>query len=100
MSCSTRRASWRWSTTPDRTYKLADITVSDEQATPSLAEAFSTLRTAPELSAERERLVPLVDAPPDKTLAFQAEMDMGEPEVGEVEALVYACPMHPEVVQD
>jgi FtsP/CotA-like multicopper oxidase with cupredoxin domain len=86
--------------TPDRAYKLADITVSEAQATPSLAEAFSELRTAPELTAERERLAPLVDAPPDKMLAFQAEMDMGEPDVSEGEALVYACPMHPEVVQD
>ena len=42
--------------TPDRTYKLADITVTDEQATPPLAEAFRELRTAPELAAERERL--------------------------------------------
>jgi FtsP/CotA-like multicopper oxidase with cupredoxin domain len=86
--------------TPGRTYKLADITVSEQQATPSLAETFAALRTAPELAAERERLLPLVDAPPDKTLGFQAEMDMGEPEVGEGEALVYACPMHPEVVRD
>jgi FtsP/CotA-like multicopper oxidase with cupredoxin domain len=86
--------------TPDRTYKLADITVSDEQATPPLADAFPELRTAPELAAERERLMPLVDAPPDKTLAFQAEMDMGEPEVGEGEALIYVCPMHPEVTSE
>ena len=86
--------------TPDRTYKLADITVSDEQATPSLAAAFSELRFAPELAAERERLVPLVDAPPDRTLAFVAEMDMGEPDVGAGEAVVYTCPMHPEVVSD
>jgi FtsP/CotA-like multicopper oxidase with cupredoxin domain len=86
--------------TPGRTYKLAGISVSPEPATPSLAEAFATLRTAPELAAERERLMPLVDAPPDKTLAFQAEMDMGEPDVGEGEALVYACPMHPDVVRD
>jgi FtsP/CotA-like multicopper oxidase with cupredoxin domain len=86
--------------TPDRTYKLADITVTDEQATPSLAEAFSELRSAPELAAERERLMPLVDAPPDKTLAFQAEMDMGEPDVGEGEALLYVCPMHPEVTSE
>ena len=57
--------------TPDRTYKLADVTVSEERATPSLVEAFADLRTAPELAAERERLLPLVDAPPDKTLAFQ-----------------------------
>jgi FtsP/CotA-like multicopper oxidase with cupredoxin domain len=86
--------------TPERTYKLADISVTDEQATPPLAEAFSALRTAPELAAERERLMPLVDAPPDKTLAFQAEMDMGEPDVGEGEALLYVCPMHPEVTSE
>src|SRR6478672_10578906 len=86
--------------TPDRTYKLAAITVSDEQATPPLAEAFAELRTAPELTAERERLLPLVDAPPDKVLAFQAEMDMGEPDVGEGETLVYVCPMHPEVTSE
>jgi FtsP/CotA-like multicopper oxidase with cupredoxin domain len=86
--------------TPDRTYKLADITVGEEPATPALAEAFATLRTARELSAERERLMPLVDLPPDKTLAFQAEMDMGEPDVGVGEALMYVCPMHPEVVSE
>ena len=78
--------------TPDRTYKLADITVGEEPATPPLADAFATLRTAPELTAERERLMPLVDAPPDKTLAFQAEMDMGEPDVGEGEALALRVP--------
>jgi FtsP/CotA-like multicopper oxidase with cupredoxin domain len=86
--------------TPGRTYKLADITVTDEQATPSLTQSFSELRTAPELAAERERLMPLVDAPPDKTLAFQAEMDMGEPDVGEGEASIYVCPMHPEVTSE
>jgi FtsP/CotA-like multicopper oxidase with cupredoxin domain len=86
--------------TPDRTYKVAGITVTDEQVTVPLAEGFSELRTAPELTAERERLMPLVDAPPDKTLAFQAEMDMGEPEVGEGEALLYVCPMHPEVTSE
>ena len=86
--------------TPDRTYKLADITVTDEQATPPLTEAFSELRTAPELAAERERLMPLVDALPNKTLAFQAEMDMGEPDVGEGETLLYVCPMHPEVTSE
>ena len=86
--------------TPARTYKLADITVTDEQAKPSLADGFSELRTAPELAAERARLMPLVDTPPDKTLAFQAEMDMGEPDVGEGETLVYVCPMHPEVTSE
>src|SRR3954453_10183467 len=86
--------------TPDRTYTLADVTVSEDRATPSLSDAFTVLRTDPELSAERERLAPLVDAPPDKTLAFVAEMDMGEPDIGADGALIYTCPMHPEVVND
>jgi FtsP/CotA-like multicopper oxidase with cupredoxin domain len=82
--------------TPDRTYKLAEVTVTEAPAVPSLADSFATLRTAPELAAEREGLVPLVDLPPGKTLAFEAEMDMGEVDDGE--ALGYACPMHPDVV--
>ena len=79
--------------TPERTYRLATIEVGDEPATPALAEEFAVLRENPEWSQERERLAPYVDAAPDKTLAFVAEMDMGVPE-GPV---VYACPMHPEV---
>ena len=67
--------------TPERTYTLADVTVTEDAATPSLADAFAVLRTDPELTAERERLAPLLDAPPDKTLAFVAEMDMGEPDI-------------------
>jgi FtsP/CotA-like multicopper oxidase with cupredoxin domain len=86
--------------TPDRTHTLADVTVTEDQATPSLTEAFTVLRTDPELSAERERLGPLLDAPPDKTLAFVAEMDMGEPDIGADGALIYTCPMHPEVVSE
>jgi FtsP/CotA-like multicopper oxidase with cupredoxin domain len=86
--------------TPERTYKLADITVTEDRATPSFADAFSDLRTDAELGAERERLASLVDAPPDKTLAFVAEMDMGEPDVAAGEALIYTCPMHPEVVSE
>jgi len=82
--------------TPDRVYRLAAVTVTDERAEPLLAEPFEELRSDPELSAERERLGAFIEADPDKTLAFVAEMDMGEPE-GPV---VYACPMHPDVVQD
>jgi FtsP/CotA-like multicopper oxidase with cupredoxin domain len=86
--------------TPDRTYTLAQITVTEDPATPSLASEFGALRTDPELTAERERLEPLLDAPPDKTLAFVAEMDMGEPDVGVDGQLVYTCPMHPEVIAE
>jgi heavy metal-binding protein len=63
-------------------------------ATPPLANEFNLLRANPEWSDERRRLEPYAGAPPDKTLAFIAEMDMGTPE-GDV---IYACPMHPEVV--
>jgi FtsP/CotA-like multicopper oxidase with cupredoxin domain len=83
--------------TPDRTYRLAAITVTDEPADPTLAHQHEALRTSPDLVAERERIAPYFSAPPDKTLAFVAEMDMGIPEGA---TLVYACPMHPEVVSD
>ena len=82
--------------TPERTYALATIDVGAEPAAPSLAEQFDVLRHNQEWVAERARLAPYFDAPPDKTLALVAEMDMGAPE-GPV---VYACPMHPDVVSD
>ena len=81
--------------TPDRTYRLAAITVTGEQATPSLADQFEVLREAPELAAERQGLDAWLAAPPDKTLALVAEMDdIAAPGQGPV---VYACPMHPEI---
>jgi FtsP/CotA-like multicopper oxidase with cupredoxin domain len=84
--------------TPDRSYRLAGITLTDEPAEPALADQFDVLRTNADMAAERERIGPYLTAPPDKTLAFVAEMDMGAPEgAGPV---VYACPMHPEVVSD
>jgi FtsP/CotA-like multicopper oxidase with cupredoxin domain len=82
--------------TPDRVYRLAAIAVGAEQAEPALGDRFALLRTDPELTAERGRLAGVLEAEPDKTLAFVAEMDFDEPE-GPV---VYACPMHPDVVQD
>jgi len=83
--------------TPQRTYTLATIEVRDEPTTPSLADQFETLRHDPELSAERRRVTRYVNAEPDKTLAFVAEMDLGEPETTEG-PVVYTCPMHPEVI--
>jgi FtsP/CotA-like multicopper oxidase with cupredoxin domain len=82
--------------TPARVYPLAALTVSPEPAVPSLADEYERLRTDPELTAERAGLDAYVDAPPDKTVALVAEMDFGTPE-GPV---VYACPMHPEVVSE
>jgi FtsP/CotA-like multicopper oxidase with cupredoxin domain len=83
--------------TPDRTYSLATIDVSDEPASPALAEQFDVIRTAPELAAERHRLAEYLEAEPDKTLAFVAEMDFDAPADGPV---VYTCPMHPDVVSE
>jgi FtsP/CotA-like multicopper oxidase with cupredoxin domain len=82
--------------TPEKTYRLARITVTDDVAQPSLAEAFEVLRRDPELAAERENLGRWLDAEPDKSLAFVAEMDF---DAGGGPA-VYVCPMHPEVVSE
>ena len=82
--------------TPDRSYRLAGITVSEDPAEVLLTEEFEVLRSSSDMAAERERLAAHLAAPPDKTLAFVAEMDLGAPEG----AAAYACPMHPEVVSD
>jgi FtsP/CotA-like multicopper oxidase with cupredoxin domain len=86
--------------TPERAYPLADILVVEEHAEPRLEEAFASLRTNSEFADERARLDDEVEADPDKTLAFVAEMDMEAPSLAAGEQLVYACPMHPEVVSD
>jgi len=84
--------------TPGRTYRLATITVTGDRATPSLAEEFRVLRTAPELVVEREFFDTWLEASPDKTLALIAEMDdIAAPGHGPI---VYGCPMHPEVTSD
>ena len=86
--------------TPDRTYPLAVITVSSEPATPSLDREFEALRSDPELTAERRGLARYLEAAPDKTLAFVAEMDFDVPEEGGDGPVVYTCPMHPAVIAD
>src|SRR5215207_7775069 len=84
--------------TPERVYPLAAITVSADRAEPSLEEQFDVMRANADMVAERDRIVPHLEAEPDKALAFIAEMDMGVPE-GEG-PVVYACPMHPEIVSE
>ena len=66
--------------TPDRAYRLATVRVSEDRAEPSYAEQFEALRTNPEMVAERERIAPFLDAAPEKTLSFIAEMDFGAAE--------------------
>jgi FtsP/CotA-like multicopper oxidase with cupredoxin domain len=83
--------------TPDRTYRLAVIAVVDEPPERSFADAFARLRTNDDMAEVRNRIDRFLDAQPDKTLSFVAEMDMRVPDGVPV---VYACPMHPEVVSE
>src|SRR5512132_3919324 len=82
--------------TPERTYALAAITVEKERAEPQLEDEHGALRVNADMSAERERIAPYLEAAPDKTLAFVAEMD----EIGGegIETGIYACPMHADIV--
>jgi FtsP/CotA-like multicopper oxidase with cupredoxin domain len=82
--------------TPEKAYRLAAIQVKDEPAEPELSEQFNRMRTHADVEALRERIAPFLEAPPDKTLSFVAEMD----EIGGegVETGIYACPMHADVV--
>jgi FtsP/CotA-like multicopper oxidase with cupredoxin domain len=82
--------------TPEQIYPLAAVRVSEDRVEESFEEDFGALRTNADMVAERERVGHYFDAEPDKTVGFIAEMEMEAPE-GPV---VYACPMHPEVVQD
>jgi FtsP/CotA-like multicopper oxidase with cupredoxin domain len=82
--------------TPERTYELTGVTVSEGEVDPVPTDAFETLRANPEWRAERERIAPYRDAEPDKTIAFVAEMDFDAPEG----PTVFICPMHPEVVRE
>jgi FtsP/CotA-like multicopper oxidase with cupredoxin domain len=83
--------------TPERSYRLATITIADEQAEPSYGEEFARLRTNRDMADLRDRIAPFSKAAPDKTLSFVAEMDLGVPEGAEA---VYVCPMHAEVTSD
>jgi FtsP/CotA-like multicopper oxidase with cupredoxin domain len=83
--------------TPEKTYQLASITVADEPPEQSFADGFKQLRASRDLAELREGIRPYLEAPPDKTLAFVAEMDMGVPEGVPI---VYVCPMHPEVTSE
>jgi FtsP/CotA-like multicopper oxidase with cupredoxin domain len=84
--------------TPDRTYRLATVTVAEERAAPSTAgREFEQLRRAPELEAERRRLDRWLAAPPYKVLALVAQMDDPAAMPPDAGPVIYACPMHPEV---
>jgi FtsP/CotA-like multicopper oxidase with cupredoxin domain len=82
--------------TPNRTYRLAAITVTE--GTPSTAATrFGQLRRAPELEAERAQLDRWLAAAPDKILALVAQMDDPAAMPEAAGPVTYACPMHPDV---
>jgi FtsP/CotA-like multicopper oxidase with cupredoxin domain len=83
--------------TPERTYRLASIAVADDQPAQSFVDEFARTRTNADMAELREHIAPFLKAPPDKTLSFVAQMDLGIPEGVPV---VYVCPMHPEVVSE
>jgi FtsP/CotA-like multicopper oxidase with cupredoxin domain len=82
--------------TPERAYRLASISVGDEPPETYLADEFPRLRTNRDMTELRERIDPFLQAAPDKTLAFVAEMNLGGP----AEDTTYVCPMHPEVTSE
>jgi FtsP/CotA-like multicopper oxidase with cupredoxin domain len=82
--------------TPNRTYRLAAITVT-EGAPSAAATRFGQLRRAPELEAERAQLDRWLAAPPDKILALVAQMDDPAAMPDAAGPVTYACPMHPDV---
>jgi FtsP/CotA-like multicopper oxidase with cupredoxin domain len=86
--------------TPDRTYRLATLTVAEDRVASPAAGEFERLRRAPELEAEREQLDRWLAAPPDKVLALVAQMDDPAAMPAGAGPVTYACPMHPEVTSD
>jgi FtsP/CotA-like multicopper oxidase with cupredoxin domain len=85
--------------TPDRTYRLASVTVTEDGRSRAARE-FPLLRRAPELEAERQQLEAWLAAPPDKVLALVAQMDDPAALPADAGPVTYACPMHPEVTSD
>jgi FtsP/CotA-like multicopper oxidase with cupredoxin domain len=82
--------------TPNRTYRLAAITVTE--GAPSIAATqFGRLRRAPELEAERAQLDRWLAAAPDKVLALVAQMDDPAAMPEAAGPVTYVCPMHPDV---
>src|SRR2546421_771301 len=60
--------------TPERTYPLETVIVQAQPSEHSFAQEFFTVRTSPELEAQRAKIAVDTDRQPDKTLAIVAEM--------------------------
>lgn len=59
---------------PDQAYTVGTVTVHDWPIERSYAQEFSTVRTSPELEAERAKIDADLERTPDKTLALVAVM--------------------------
>ena len=81
--------------TPERTYRLACVTVIGDGEPSEAGRLFDQLRVNDDMAQRRVDAASLLDAAPHKTLALVAEMDFDEP-TGDG-AVVYVCPMHAEV---
>ena len=86
--------------TPDRAYRLATLTVTEERAPSLAAGQVEVLRRAPELAAERQGFDAWLAAAPDKVLALVAQMDDPAAMPAGTGPVTYACPMHPEVTSE
>jgi FtsP/CotA-like multicopper oxidase with cupredoxin domain len=82
--------------TPERTYRLGAVSVTDGDVDARPRQAFDALRTNAEMAALRERIAPHLHREPDRTIELVAEMDFEAPEG----TIAYQCPMHPDVVSD
>jgi FtsP/CotA-like multicopper oxidase with cupredoxin domain len=85
--------------TPDHTYVLGEIVVRDEAVERSFVREFEALRTSTELTAERARIEPELQRPPDKTLAFHSSMPLLYGGEQDETATAWTCVMHPEIVR-
>ena len=84
--------------TPERTYRLAGITVSGPAETSAASSEFHRLRVNQDMVEVRAKATRFLEAEPDKTLALIAEMDFDEPAGGG--PVIYICPMHSEVTSE
>jgi FtsP/CotA-like multicopper oxidase with cupredoxin domain len=84
--------------TPDTTYRLGSVEVTEGEAGPSYAGSFGSLHENGELGEERARLAAELERPPDKTLVFDAEMPLLYGGQNETTVTAWTCPMHPDVV--
>ena len=87
--------------TPDRTYRLATITVAEERR--RIARRRRSSRCCAGRRSWRpsaQQLDRWLAAPPDKVLALVAQMDDPAAMPAGAGPVTYACPMHPEVTSD